>query len=407
MEEVLTDRALSESLDEDIGKTLREIQARPENQPEPEEPAKAETPAPEKEAKEDKPRAPDGKFVKDTKSAAPAKADTPQTPIAAPEQEAAEPPLKFGKVEVDLTRPPSSWKPQAKVAWQALPDEVRKEIYRRETDFSNTVLNGPLKESADFGKSVRAVIEPYRGMIEAEGGTPERAVADLMKTAALFRTGNQQQKKAALYQIDQQFNCGFREEFQNLVQSEVAKITGGQPQVGQPGAQPAVIQDPRYEALQNQFTQIKTALQRQEQERMDQARFATDSAVQEFYAAKDDKGQPKYPFVDNLIDDMVLMMPDIRKQNPAANHAQVLQMAYDASAWANPETRAVLIQQQQAQVQAPAEALRKAGQARAATAGHIPKRGGLPASAPETNLRLGTPESDASIKETLRQLTNA
>jgi len=403
-EEVLTDRALSESLDEDIGKTLREIQSRPENQ------IVEEAPAPEKEQAEpaapasaEKPRAPDGKFVaaKDApKSAAPAKADTPTTPAtaAAPEQEAAEPPLRFGKVEVDLTRPPSSWKPAAKVAWAALPDEVRKEIYRRETDFSNTVLNGPLKESADFGKSVRQVIEPYRGMIEAEGGTPERAVADLLKTAQLFRTAPQATKLQALFQIDQQFGAGLAQ----YVQSEIARhagqagLTAPQPQTGGQAQVPFV--DPRVD-------QILQSLQAQERARAQEEEKASNAAVDAFFTAKDDKGQLLYPFVDNVLDDMTARVSIIRRNNPGIEHASALKKGYEEAVWANPETRDVLIRQQQAQAAAPAEALRKAGAARAATAGHIPKRGGLPASAPEAHLRLGTAESDASIKETLRQLT--
>jgi len=97
----------------------------------------------------------------------------------------------------------------------------------------------------------------------------------------------------------------------------------------------------------------------------------------------------------------------IRRQNPALEHAKVLRQAYEEAVWANPETRAVLLSQQQAADAAPADALRKAAQARAATAGTFPRRGGLPASAPEAHLKLGTPESDASIKDTLRQLQNA
>jgi hypothetical protein len=412
-EEALTDRALSESLDEDIRSTLREIQSRPENQPEEPAPVKveAEAPAPEK---AEKPRAPDGKFVaaKEAKdSVAPATPDTPEKPKAAPgpAQAAAEPEetLKFGKVEVDLTRPPSSWKPAAKAAWAALPLDVQKEIYRRETDFSNTVLNGPLKETADFGREVKSVIEPYRMLIEAEGGTPARAIADTMRTAALFRTGSQDAKRAALYQIDKQFNCGFEAEFQRLVQQEVAKITGGQPQAGQPAAQPGLIQDSRYDALAKQFETVTTALQAQERERQAREEKASLDSVQAFWNAKDDKGQPKYPFIDNVLDDMTFRVQQLRRQNPALDHATALEQAYEAAVWANPETRQVLISQQQAPAVQLAESQRKVQEARRAQAGNLPKRGGLPASAPEQHLRLGTPESDAAIRETLRSLQTA
>jgi hypothetical protein len=36
---------------------------------------------------------------------------------------------------------------------------------------------------------------------------------------------------------------------------------------------------------------------------------------------------------------------------------------------------------------------------------NVPKRGAIPASQPDANLRFGTPESDDAIRETYRQLT--
>ena len=126
--------------------------------------------------------------------------------------------------------------------------------------------------------------------------------------------------------------------------------------------------------------------------------------MQTFIDAKDTQGQPLYPFVDNVIDDMNDRVGAIRRQNPAADHGEVLKQAYEQAVWANPETRAVLIAQQQAQTGKPAEQLRRTVAAKVAVAGTMPKRGAMPALAPEANLKIGTPESDESIRETYRQL---
>ena len=403
--EVVDDKTLNAELDESIRATLHEIQSRQAAEPEPEEPAAAPeeqaAAAPEK-ARDDK----TGQFVKgeqkrhkpQTTSAAQAEPPTKNatTPVAEPAAaEPAEPELRFGKVAVDLARPPSSWKPAAKAAWNALPEDVRKEIYRRETDFSNSVLNGPLKESADFGKAVRTAVEPYRGLIEAEGGDYTRAIADTMKTAALFRTGSPQAKLQALFQIDQQFCQGaLNQHFLRRVEEEVARRSGG---AAPAAAAAALVNDPRIDAMRQQFETIQGALQQQERERQAQAEAASNAAVEEFLAAKDEKGGALYPFVDNVLEDMSARVSALRRANPALAHQDALKRAYEEAVWANPETRAVLIAQQTAAAAAPAQALRKVEAARAASAGTLPKRGALPAASPVLSM-------DETIRETGRKL---
>lgn len=412
---VMDDKTLDEELTAGIRETLHEIQSRPPEEtglPAADAPADdPAAPAPAAAPNTDKPRAPDGKFVKGDpaqKSAATAKADTP-APIAATATDpmAADTPtdqaLKFGAVAVDLNRAPSSWKPAAKAAWASLPENVRQEIYRRETDFSNTVLNGPLKESADFGSAVRKVVEPYRGLIEAEGGDYTRAIADTMKTAALFRTGTVPAKLQAIFQIDQQF-CGgaLNQHFLRRVEEEVAK-RGGKP--ADPNAPAQAPQQIQQQPLQDpRVDELLAAEKRREDARMGQEKRIAEDASHEFLQAKDDKGQPLYPFVDNVLDDMVARISAIRRQNPGMAQQEVMKQAYDAAVWANPETRAVLIAAQQAPQVRAAESQQKLEAARRASAGNLPKRGALPAAGPETVLKFGTAESDESIRQTYRQL---
>jgi uncharacterized protein YicC (UPF0701 family) len=141
-----------------------------------------------------------------------------------------------------------------------------------------------------------------------------------------------------------------------------------------------------------------------EKERQAQAQAASNKAVEDFMAAKDDKGAALYPFVDNVLADMSERVAVIRRANPGLEHADALKQAYEQAVWANPETRSVLIAAQQAQAAQPAENQQRVAAAKRASAGNVPKRGALPASQSVGALRLGTPESDDSIRETYRQL---
>lgn len=370
--EVLDGRELSESMDESILANLREIQSRNT-----EEPAEEAPEVTEQEPARERTRAPDGKFAKET---APETPDTSNIPAEA--VEAAVP------VDVDMNRAPSSWKPAAKAAWAALPEQVRTEIHRREFDFHNTTFKGPLKENADFGQSVKSIVEPYRMLIEAEGGTPEGAIRDTMRTAALLRTGSQDAKLQAVFAMDKQFNIGLQAAFQQAVAAEVARATGQAPQA--PQAPQASYNDPRVDS-------ILQSLQAQERERQGQLERMSNAAVEQFIAAKDAQGQPLYPFIDNVAEDMNTRVILLRRQNPAQEHAAVLKQAYEEAVWANPETRAVLLSQQQAQAIKPEANLRRVEQAKRASAVNVPKRGSLPATGPARSL-------EDTIRETAREL---
>lgn len=352
-------------------------------------PAKETNDAEPAEAKE-KPRDEKGKFAKPAK-AEPAAKGAPETPALAaaakPAADAAQFAAEQGAdaqtLERDLNRAPSSWKPAAKAAWAALAPEIRAEVLRREGDF----LNGQagLLPDAQFGKELRQVIDPYRMLIEAEGGTPARAVADLMRTAALFRTGTAQQKQAALAQIAQQFGIP-------LPQSG---------QIGAEGAQGAQIQQPQQPFLDPRVDTLLARMERQqrEQEAVDGAR--RQSAVSKWENEANAKGEPLRPYVSDVIDDMVAIIPQIRSRNPGAGEHEVLQQAYESATWANPEIRALLQKQSQDELEAKRreDTLRKSAEAKKAASVNLPRR-----AARTTQAAKGTMED--TIRETWSEIRN-
>src|SRR5581483_5768182 len=260
----------AENIDEEMAAdwaAIREKHAEPEVEtPEPVVEAAPETPEPEP---TERPRDATGKFVKQTPEASPAPAAAPDAGGESAVTANSSPPSAPDR---DINRPPSTWKPQARAEWEKLTPAVRAEIHRRESDFLNG--HSQLRPDADFGKSVREVVAPYRMLIEAEGGTPERAIGSLLRTAALFRVGTPQQKLEALAGIARQYNVDLR------------PLTG-QSQPAQPTSAP--LQDPRVDQLLAQMNAEKQARAQAEQDQLE-------GSVTTWMNEQDEKGQPKRPY---------------------------------------------------------------------------------------------------------------
>jgi len=364
--EVVDDKSLNETLDDSIRETLKEITDR-----------NGELPKEEISDESTKPRDETGKFVKEEKKA-PVSEKPVATEPAEPQPTETEAPLVTTTGQpIDINRAPASWKPAAKAIWAGLPEPVRAEVYRRESDFLNG--NKGLKENADFGQNVQKIAEPYRLLIEAEGSTIEKAIESTLRASATFRVGTPQQKLNTWLEIAKNFNVPVQDWLRGL-----------QVQPGQVPQQPQTFQDPRVD-------QLMASMQTQERERAAQIERSSNDAAEKFISAIDDKGQPLYPFVDNVLDDMTERVRSLSKANPGLSHQDILKQAYDAAVWAHPETRAVLIGQQQAQAQKPAETLRKTEQAKRASATNVPKRGALPSTGPAKTL-------EETIRETGREL---
>lgn len=287
----------------------------------------------------------------------------------------------------DLNRPPSSWKPAAKAKWEGLDPEIRAEVHRRESDW----LRGQsqLLPDAELGRSMRQVSEPYRMLIEAEGGTLETAVGQLLQTAALFRVGTPDQKAAALAQIARQYG----------IQTYPGGADAGYPQQ----AAPQAFRDPRVDEL----------LQRQEMERMQQRAEQTrrereevdrlNGVVQAWSGAVDSAGRALRPYYSDVESDIAALIPQIRASSPGMKAEDVLQQAYDRAVWAHPEIRPLLLQAQQNEIEAKrrADNQLRVKEAKKAASVNVPRRASVPAAPTD---RRGIDRMDDVIAETAREL---
>jgi hypothetical protein len=385
------------TLEDTISETLKEIQSRGAETGLETEPAKAVSEdsealvAGEQAAEPDasgKARDEKGRFAKPE----PAKAAQagPATENVAPEpQSATQEPAQAAIAApegIDLNRPPASWKAGAKAKWDKLDADLRAEIYRREGDYHRGTAD--LRQTADFGSRVQSVVEPYRMLIQAEGGTPERAIAQLLQTAALFRVGTPAQKQAALIQIAQQYG---------IQMPQFVAQDAQQPQ----GGQAAPFADPRVDALMQQLQQQE--FQRQQAAQAEQQRQLQDyeKASALWLNAAGADGKLLHPFIDNVMEYMLPKVQQIKAGNPSLSHDQILQQAYERACWEHPEVRAVLLQQQQQDLEAKRrqEILARTDAAKRASAGNLPKRGALQPQKP-------TGSMEDTIRETYRSLQN-
>lgn len=268
------------------------------------------------------------------------------------ETKPAEPP-KVAKV------PPGSWSAQAKADFAALAPHIQDEILKRESDFSRGVNKN--RETAEFGERLRQVIAPYEATIRAEGGTPELAVRDLLNTAYQLRTVSPLQKAALLMQVGQQYGADFNTYFQTQQQG---------------GVSPEIAQ------LMEENHQLKQKFQAWEQSQQQAGQQALSHAVSAFMSETDESGQPKNLYVENVMDEMVALIPVIRQAEPGLSQRDTLQKAYDRAIWARPDIRQTLVQQQTAEAEkkrkeAEAQAVQRAKQAAVSVTG-APNGASLP-----------------------------
>ena len=236
------------------------------------------------------------------------KAETPETqPSEVAEQQPVEP-------VVEKIAPPASWSGVVKEKWDALPLEVQAEISKREEEIHKGFTKHD--EERTFGRSIKEMVSPYMPIIQAEGGTPEKAISSLLNTAYVLRTGTPEQKLNLLKVTAEAYGV------------DVAKLAEQQEYVD-PTISQALQEIERLKELTNPEV-IKNQL-RQEAENA--------SILSEVNAfAADTVKNPHYAKVKEIMANLL-----------GTGQAKDLREAYDNAVWAHPETRSLVLQQQQAE----------------------------------------------------------
>lgn len=314
-------------------------------------PAKSETP------NDGRARDEHGRFVKSEKQAAEESKGAEQVAVPGTEAApAAEAPAQTQQPSVDL--PPSTWTATAKAEYAKLPEVVRNEIKKRESDFQKGI--GQYKQAADFGSRIDGVLRPYAQIIREKGGTPEGVISSLLQTAYALQTGTPQQKAQLLLQTAQQYGADMT-------------IFGQKPADGQQQQDPnieAIIQQRLAPVLQ-ELNQFKSQFTTTQQQREQQEQQTLASQIEAFRTATDERGQPKHVYFDNVRGTMAALID--------SGDAKTLEEAYGMACRAHPEVSKLVFAEQRKQEDAQrlAEQRRLAEEAKRANTVNAQGQGGV------------------------------
>lgn len=291
-------KEIDNTVEDDIAAAMKEIENKePADDTQADEPNPVEPQKPETEDKADAPpkeRDETGKFKKKEQKAANEETQEPLTQATEPAKSA-----------------PQSWSAAAKSEFAKLPPIIQAEVTKRENDIHQAMTrhDGELR----MGREMKDVITPYMPIITAEGGTPAKAVSELLNTAYVLRTGSPQQKAQMVRQIAQTYGV-------DLGQVQQA-----------PQMDPAMQQIlDRINGIENKFTQQMTLQEQQEH-------ASIMSEVNAFAA------NPANVYFEQLKPVMAPLL--------ASGQAKDIQEAYDKACWADPSIRSTLIAKQQADEQ--------------------------------------------------------
>ena len=222
---------------------------------------------------------------------------------------------------------PKSLKLEMKAHWEKAPPELRQAIAQREADFERGINNYKSRDAE--AKQITDLFQPYEWMLRNENATPATAIAPLLQTAALLRTGTPQQKSQAVAQMIQQFQIPL---------DQVASHFNGQPQP----------QDNHYNQLAQQVQQLTQHITQSQYEAQKQNESRALSVIQQFAA------DPANAHFEAVQDRMLTLLqaPHILGDTGLMSEREKLQLAYDTAIRLDPAISQQMFAQQQQTLQA-------------------------------------------------------
>src|SRR6187551_574266 len=165
---------------------------------------------------------------------------------------------------------PASWSPLAREQWKGVPPAAQAEIARREADMARYV--GEASAARNIAERFTQTIQPFLGVIQAEGVDPLTAVRNLMSVTQTMRQGTQYEKAQMLAQAIKVYGVDVNMRDEALV---------GTLQPGQGGQQAAV---PQYvqQLVQQQLAPLYQAAQQRQYQIAQAADGEARSELQEF-----------------------------------------------------------------------------------------------------------------------------
>lgn len=229
----------------------------------------------------------------------------------------AEPDAKHD-LEPDIDSAPVGLSPAAREAWKDTPDSVRKDIAKREADYS-----AGIKMYADNAKRAEAMdrtLAPYQQYFAVNGG-PQQALSGLLQTGAGLQMGSPAQKAQLVAGLIQQFGVDINT-LDNL-------LVGNQPSAE---SQQGHAVDQRIQQALQPYQQMMEQQRQQQQHQQQMEQQKVQSEVQQFST------NPANEFYKDVAGEMANIL-DVYSQN---NTQLTMQQAYDKACQMHPEISQII-----------------------------------------------------------------
>lgn len=283
--------------------------------------------APEARERDDKrgpKRGPDGKFVK--------KDDVPDAPEDAPDdappaptgEDDAEKPPKAPKEDapdglaLDPSKPPQGWRPDAKAKWDSIPEDIRREIIRRESDSAAGVAK--LRKQYEPAERLYNEVAKHAPYFQKIQQNPIEYIDQLVQTEQTLNTGNPAQRMETILNLADQYGVPMRQALDSAMGGKLNNfIQQAHQQFKSPPNLPPEIQRELQEA------------------RRFREQITNNAAQAELQAFMDT--QPEY--FEEVKEDMAKLLE--------TGVCDSYKDAYETAVWRNPEIRQREIERHQAQ----------------------------------------------------------
>lgn len=242
--------------------------------------------------------------------------------------------------------PPSTWTAAAKAEYATLSPVIRAEIKKRETDMQKGIEG--YRQAAEYGHKINEQFAQVKDLMQQHNVSPAGILRDVLPKLRVLHTGTPQEKGDLLRQLATFHGADLGQQVAQHEPDQQTLIAQQVQQLLQPHLQ-------QINQFQNQF---QTSQQRTEQAVAQQ----TQSHIEAFRNAVDEKGQPKHIY----FEDVRGLMGDFLQ----SGHAQTMDEAYAMACRAHPEvsTAVSAAQRKSEEAERLQEARRKAEEARRHTA---------------------------------------
>lgn len=198
---------------------------------------------------------------------------------------------------------PRTWRPEALAEWGKLSPVVQQEILKREEDIHRGLSES--KAAADFGNSLKTVLDPYMPLLEKYNIKPDAQVADMMQAHYTLAFGSPEDKVGLLQQIAKDYNIN------------LSSFSGG--------GEEAPTYSPEVVSLQNQVKALESKLTGFSDQQFETKKAEITSHVEKFAV------DPKNTYFVELADDISSLLRSGAEKSVEA--------AYETALWRNPVTR--------------------------------------------------------------------